>query len=238
MSELFPILILAGGLGTRVASITKQIPKSLIPIHEKPFIAHQLTLLAEAGFLEVIMGVGHLGEQIIDFVKDGSEFGLQVRYVKDGEKLLGTGGAIRAALPELGKYFFVMYGDSYLRCDYTSIQKAFENSGKIGLMTIYNNDHQWDASNVEYDGQKICQYSKTEKTPKMHHIDFGLNIFSHEAFLPFMQKEKFDLSQVQSYWVRENKIAAYEVSERFYEVGSIEGIDALTKLFKAKRKSP
>ncbi|EKD92066.1 MAG: Nucleotidyl transferase [uncultured bacterium] len=162
-------------------------------------------------------------------MKDGSAFQLKVKYVDDGDKLLGTGGAIQAALPLLADDFFVIYGDAYLQCDYAAIQKAYEHSHRLGLMSIYKNNNQWDKSNVEYDGEKICRYSKTEITEAMSYIDYGLTVFSKKAFLPFANKPQFDLSDVHQYLVNQDELAAYEVQERFYEIGSIEGIHALEK---------
>lgn len=225
----FPIVILAGGFGTRVASVANNLPKSLIPISEEPFVAHQLRLLASKGFKDVVMCVGYQSDQIINFVKDGSAFQLNVKYAHDGDQLLGTGGAIQSAFSLLPESFFVIYGDAYLQCDYTDIQKVFEKSGKLGLMTIYKNNNRLDKSNVEYDGEKICCYSKTHITQSMSYIDYGLNIFSKKAFLHFAHKTHFDLSEVHEYLVKQQGLAAYEVQERFYEIGSIDGIHALEK---------
>ena len=215
----FPIVILAGGYGTRVSSIANNLPKSLIPIGKEPFVAHQLRLLASKGFKDVLMCVGYQSDQIKNFVKDGNAFHLNVKYAHDGDQLLGTGGAIQSAFSQLPENFFVVYGDAYLQCDYADIQKTFEKSCKLGLMTIYKNNNQWDKSNVEYDGKKICCYSKTHITQSMSYIDFGLNIFSKKAFLSFAKKSHFDLSEVHESLVKQNELAAYEVEERFYEIG-------------------
>lgn len=225
----FSIAILAGGLGTRIASIAGRLPKALIPINGTAFIAHQLKLLKVAGFTDVVLCVGYQSDALIDYVKDGSDFQLNVQYAFDGEKLLGTGSAIQAALPLLGDHFFVIYGDSYLQCDYAAIQKKYELSNRLGLMTIYKNNDQWDKSNVEYNGDNILYYNKKNKTESMNYIDYGLNIFSRKAFLPFKNKKSFDLSELQEYLVQKNQLAAYEVKQRFYEIGSIEGIAELEK---------
>src|SRR5262245_42642137 len=130
--NLFPVVILAGGLATRLRPLTENIPKSLIEINHEPFIAHQLRLLAKNNISKVVLCVGFLGEQIEAYVKKGAHFGLEVSYVQDGHLLLGTGGAIKKALPTLGEAFFVLYGDSYLMCDYQAIQYAFMKSKKKG----------------------------------------------------------------------------------------------------------
>ena len=227
MNKRLPIAILAGGMGTRISSITQQLPKAMVSIAGEPFIAHQLKLLAHHKFTDVVICVGYHSEPLIDFVKEGSAFGLMVTYVHDGEKLLGTGGAIKAAFPVLSENFFVMYGDSYLRCDYAAVQKTYENSKKLGLMTVYKNHDQFDSSNVEYDGKMICHYNKKNKTPAMHYIDYGLNVFSKKAFLSFADRSEFDLAEVQEYLASAHELSAYEAKERFYEIGSYDGIKAL-----------
>lgn len=224
MNPLFPVVILCGGLGTRVASVAGQLPKVLIPINGVPFLAHQLNLLASAEFTKVILCIGYRGQSIIDFVQDGSAFQLDVQYVSDENQLLGTGGAVQAAFSVLPDDFFVIYGDSYLCCPYSEIQNKYLQSHLLGLMTIFKNDNNWDKSNVAYNGKSIIAYSKKHTTAGMNYIDYGLNIFSKKAFIPFNNLVSFDLSNVQEYLARENKLASYEATERFYEIGSIAGI--------------
>jgi len=175
---LFPVVILAGGLATRLRPLTETIPKSLVNINGEPFIVHQLRLLQRNGIKKVVMCIGYLGEQIIARIGDGSEFDLQVSYVFDGPKLLGTAGAIKKALPELPEHFFVLYGDSYLPCDYAAVQKSFLNCRKQALMTVFKNNGQWDSSNVEFKFGQIINYDKKNKTDRMHYIDYGLGILS------------------------------------------------------------
>jgi MurNAc alpha-1-phosphate uridylyltransferase len=150
-----PCAILCGGLATRLRPVTEKIPKSLIPIHGEPFIAHQLRLLCSKGITRAVLCCGHLGEMIQDFVGNGSGFSLEVSYSFDGTPLLGTGGAIRKALPHLDKSFFVLYGDSYLECDYQDIARSFHAADTLGMMTIYCNEGRFDSSNVEADNGRI-----------------------------------------------------------------------------------
>ena len=116
-----PVAILAGGLATRLGEITKTIPKALVEVAGEPFVVHQLALLRNAGVQRVVLCVAHLGEQIEAVLGDGRDYGIEVVYSNDGGELLGTGGALRHALPLLGDSFFVLYGDSYLICDYAAV---------------------------------------------------------------------------------------------------------------------
>src|SRR5579864_6791465 len=141
---MLPVAILAGGLATRLRPMTDKIPKALIEINGQPFIAHQLRLLAGRGIARVVLCLGYRGEMVRDYVRDGWNFGLQVNYSFDGPELRGTAGAIHQALPLLGESFFVLYGDSYLPCDYAAVEHSFTESGKPALMTVHRNDGQWD----------------------------------------------------------------------------------------------
>jgi NDP-sugar pyrophosphorylase family protein len=228
---MLPVAILAGGLATRLGPLTETVPKSLIPIDGEPFVAHQLRLLQRRGIQHVILCVGHLGEQIERAIGNGFAFGLEVSYSYDGATLRGTAGAIRTALPQLGKSFFVMYGDSYLACDYAAVEQEFFRRGKLGLMTVFRNDGQWDASNVEFENGRILAYSKKNRTARMRFIDYGLGVFQPEAFAT---TRSTDLADVYAELVQAGEMAAVEVHERFYEIGSPAGLQEM-KNFLSRR---
>jgi NDP-sugar pyrophosphorylase family protein len=226
---MLPIAILAGGLATRLRPITESIPKALIEISGEPFLAHQLRLLRRHGFQRVVLCVAYLSDQIRVFAGDGSRFGLEIEYSPDGPELLGTAGAIRRALPLLGESFAVIYGDSYLPCDYAAALAAFADSRKLGLMTVYRNHSQWDTSNVEFTAGRIVAYDKTNRTPAMHHIDYGLGAFQRAAFDTVPPNRPHDLAAVYQDLLRRGELAAWESPDRFYEIGSLEGIRDLTE---------
>ena len=228
-----PVAILAGGLATRLRPITEKIPKSLVPVAGRPFLAHQLEMLHARGIRRAVLCIGHLGEMIQrDF---GSEAcGIKLDYSFDGEKLLGTGGAIRRALPKLGEEFFILYGDSYLPLDFAPVAEFFHLSGKSGLMTVYRNEGKYDTSNVVFADDEIKIYDKKAKLPEMRHIDYGLSLFKAGVFEKFPADEKFDLADVMQKLVREKQLAGYEVPERFYEMGSPAGLAELETLLQSK----
>jgi NDP-sugar pyrophosphorylase family protein len=225
---MLPVAILAGGLATRLGALAEKVPKSLIQIAGEPFVAHQLRLLQTSGIQQVILCVGHLGEMIEDAIGDGSAYGVKVEYSYDGAVRLGTGGAIRSALPKLGERFFVLYGDSYLPCDYGAIEHEFLRCGKLGMMTVFRNDGQWDLSNVEFEAGHILAYSKKNRTARMNYIDYGLGVFRAEAFARTRAK---DLADVYSELLGRRELAAVEVHERFYEIGSPAGLKEMTNFF-------
>jgi len=227
-----PIAILAGGLATRLRPITEKIPKSLVPVAGKPFLAHQLELLHARGIRRAVLCLGYLGEMIQRDFGDGHAFGLRLDYSFDGPKPLGTGGAIKRALPLLGDEFFVLYGDSYLPVEYRPIAEFFRHSGKLGLMTVYRNEGRYDTSNVVFHDGEIAVYDKKNRPPEMRHIDYGLSLFKAAVFNSYSADEPFDLAEVMSKLVRQKQLAGFEVRERFYEIGSPAGLNELETLLK------
>ena len=220
-----PIAILAGGLATRLGDIAAGMPKSLVDVGGKPFIAHQLALLRVHGVDDVVVCVGHLGEQLRAAIGDGSAYGVRVRYSRDGERPLGTGGALRKAAPMLGPAFFVLYGDSYLECDYRAIGEAFTAGTRGGLMTVLRNEGRWDRSNVLYEDGRIVRYDKANVTPDMRHIDYGLGVLEAVVLDAYPAECALDLAAVYQDLVGRDQLAAYEVSGRFYEIGTPEGLE-------------
>jgi NDP-sugar pyrophosphorylase family protein len=220
-----PVALLAGGLATRLRLITQTIPKSLVEVAGRPFIDHQLDLLRDNGIRRVVLCLGHLGEQIENHLGDGAARGMELRYSFDGPTLLGTGGALRRALPLLGEAFWVLYGDSYLDVDYPAVLAHFAASGKLGLMTALRNDDRWDRSNLVFrDGRPVC-YSKRAVTPEMHHIDYGISLLRREAILRLPVGGPSDLADLFTELVAEGRMAGFEVTRRFYEVGSPRGLE-------------
>jgi len=219
-----PVAILAGGLATRLHPLTEKIPKSLVEVVGKPFIVHQVELLRRNGVTQLVLCLGYLGEQVQAELGDGSRWGMQVDYVFDGPVLLGTGGALRRAFPRLGETFFVLYGDSYLDCDYAAVASAFRASGKLGLMTVFRNTNLWDRSNVIFENGRIQRYDKKNLVPEMKHIDYGLGVLQASALERYPADGVLDLATVYQDLLAQDQLAGYEVSQRFYEIGSPAGL--------------
>jgi NDP-sugar pyrophosphorylase family protein len=224
-SELLPRLaILAGGLATRLHPITTMVPKSMVLVAGEPFIAHQLRLLRRQRITDIIICIGHLGEQIEAFVGDGSRFGCRVCYSADGDRPLGTGGALRQALPLLGENFFVMYGDSYLDIAFQPVYEAFLRAGCSALMTVFRNASRWDASNVEFADGVIRRHDKVNRSPAMQYIDYGLGVLTAGAVARGLANTPFDLAELYRDLAVHGQLAGHEVRERFYEIGSPAGL--------------
>ena len=228
----WPVAILAGGLAKRLRPTTTKIPKALVTLAGEPFLSHQLRLLYSAGLRRVVLCVGYLGEMIEKEFGDGARFDMRVTYSFDGPRLLGTGGALKKAVPLLGEYFFVLYGDSYLPIDYRSAARAFLASGKSALMAVYKNEDRWDRSNVWFDGNQILRYDKKQPTPEMRYIDYGLGILRADVIRGWRDNESFDLADVYHRLAVEKQLAGYDVTQRFYEIGSPEGLAELDSLLR------
>ncbi len=232
-------LILCGGRATRLGALAAGRPKSLVEVEGVPFIRMQLELLKRNGVRRAVLAVGHLGEAIEAEIGDGARLGVAVRYSRDGPQRLGTGGAAFKALPLVASPFFVLYGDSYLTCDYQEVARHFERRpGAEGLMTVFRNEGRWGTSNIACAEGRIAKYDKAGRDPAMRHIDYGLNILTRAAFAGFPEGEEFDLAAVFQHLLAAGRLAAFEVPERFYEIGSPEGLADLSAYLRATDSPP
>jgi len=231
--NLYPVLILAGGLGTRLGKLSKNTPKSLMNINGKPFIDYQLKYLKAQNIENVVICVGHFSEQIEKYVGNGSRYGMDIIYSYDGINLLGTGGAIKNAIRYFEDDFFVMYGDSFLPIDFNKVFKKFKKKKSIAMMTILKNNNLWDFSNIKLKNDKIILYDKLNKEDSMDYIDYGLSVLKKNIFLK-IDKKIFDLSEILKNLSISGFLDSYEVHSRFYEIGSIEGINDFTSYVRNK----
>jgi NDP-sugar pyrophosphorylase family protein len=208
-----------------MGGLTRDTPKCLLEVAGRPFVHHQLWQLSKQGVRRIVMCVGHLGEKVVEALGHGSEFGLDLVYSFDGPELRGTAGALRRALPLLGPAFFVLYGDSYLECNYAEVQDAYENAGTLALMTVFRNEGQWDKSNIEFIGGRILAYDKVSRSPAMQYIDYGLGILDQRALESVRENSHHDLAMVYKEMLERGELGGFEVTERFYEIGSVAGLE-------------
>jgi NDP-sugar pyrophosphorylase family protein len=221
-TELPPVCILAGGLGTRLGERVRDTPKPLLAVADQPFLLHQLRLLAGYGAREVVVCVGYRGEQIRSTI--GRErFGVQIGYSFDAPELDGTLGAVRRAQPLLGERFLVLYGDTYLRIDYADVAGAWQRSGLPAVMTVLRNEGRWDASNVVYGDGMVLRYDKGAPTAEMRWIDYGLGGLEADALSAVGEQER-DLAGLYRRLAELGQLCGYEASERFYEIGTPSGL--------------
>jgi NDP-sugar pyrophosphorylase family protein len=226
------IVVLGGGLGSRMEAVAGGLPKSLIPVLGEPFVHHQLRLLASQGIRDVLYVVGFRGEQIRRAVGDGSDFGLAVSYVDEGDQLRGTGGALRFAYDTGSLYdvFGVVYGDSYLPVDLSPVWAAFDSSDRPALMTVLRNEDRWGRSNAVFRDGRVISYDKRiqVRDPQMRWIDYGLSVLRRDVVESIPNDVGVcDLGDVYHELSMRGDLAGFEIGTRFFEVGSPEGLNAL-----------
>jgi len=232
-----PAALLAGGLATRLRPITTTIPKALVDIDGRPFIEHQLLLLRSRGIRRAVFCLGHLGEQVEAHLGDGRRWGMEFRYSYDGDRLLGTGGALRRALPLLDEVFWVLYADSYTEIDFRAVYDRFQSTGALGVMTVLNNGDRWDRSNVVFRDGQLLYYSKKNRTPEMSYIDCGVVILRRSALERIPQTDACDLADLYGELIQERSMVGHEVSERFYEIGTPESLEETRRYLRAKEST-
>jgi len=223
MAEIdqIPVALLAGGLATRLRPVTETIPKALVMLAGRPFIDHQLDLLRKHGIRKIVLCLGYLGEKVRDYLADGASRSMELTYSFDGDRLLGTGGAIRRALPLLGETFWIMYGDSYMDIDYSSVLDAFlARPDALGLMTVLHNSGRWEKSNVIFQNGRLLRYDKKNSSPEMTYVDYGVALLRREAALRIAPGAPADLADLYTELVAEKRMIGHEVYNRFYEINT------------------
>ena len=216
-------MILAGGFATRLGPLTINRPKSLVDILGKPFLTYQLELLQAGSITDVVLCIGHLGKQIQETFGDGSKYGIRIRYSQEN-KPLGTAGALKNAEPFLNNSFVVMYGDSYLFLDFPKMMSYFTSQNKLGLDTVFKNNDSYDKSNIVVKNNLVAKYSKVEKTKDMVYIDYGAAIFRKEVLRLIPENRFSTLEDIFIRLIEMEQLLAFEVAERFYEIGSPRGL--------------
>jgi MurNAc alpha-1-phosphate uridylyltransferase len=237
-------VVLAGGLGTRMFPRTERLPKILLPVAGRPFAAWLLERLASSGIEEVLLCIGHLGAEVRRALGDGGAFGVRLSYAEDGDRLLGTAGALRRALPALDPSFVVTYGDSYLPFDYAAplrdLRAHAGDGGALGTMAVFENDDRFDRSNTQVAGDLVVRYEKrprdAPRDPSVRHIDYGATALRREVIAALPEGEEIGLDAVQRALASQGLLRALPVSTRFFEVGSEEGLADLEAELRSPRR--
>ena len=224
------VVILAGGLATRLRPRTLTVPKFLLPVAGRPFGTWLLERLASAGYTRALVCIAHLGEQIRAVIGDGRALGIDVQYADEGEKLLGTAGAIRRAAAELSPQFLVTYGDSYLPFDYAApLRTLGACTDADGVMAVFKNEGRWDQSNtsVRFDQSGdawVDRYEKGTKDVRLDHIDYGATALRRNVILGIPEGVSWGLDRVQAELAAQRRLRAHMAHARFFEIGSETGL--------------
>ncbi len=223
-------VILAGGLGTRLRPLTERLPKCLVPVNGRPFLEYQLELLGRRGVREIVLCVGYLGEAVLEHLGKGHRLGVDITYSWETERLLGTAGALKNAEPLLAPEFFVTYGDSYLLLDYREIMASFRASGPLGMMVVYRNQDGLEPSDVMVRDGRVAAYDTTARLPGMVYINEGLSVLRRRALRLIPPDAPVSQEEFYRGLIARGELAAYETQQRFYEIGSLPGIEEFQRL--------
>jgi len=228
------VVILAGGLASRLGYMTESRPKSLMMFKGKSFLECQLEQLRQAGIDDIVLCIGHLGEQIQEYIGNGEKYGVRIRYSVE-ETLLGTAGALRNAEPLLTDPFFTLYGDSYVFVDFGRIMHYFLSKHKLALMTVFRNYDRFDSSNTAVSGQTVTRYNKETKTEDLVYIDYGVNVFRKQVLDMIPEGRSYSLGDLFRGLIAAEDLLAFEVEQRFYEIGSVQGLKDFRKFIGGAR---
>lgn len=218
-------VILAGGLATRMRPMTESIPKAMIEIEGRPFLAYQLERLALESIRDVVLCVGHLGERIRRRFGDGRDFGVRLRYSEDGPRLMGTAGALKKAEPLLGERFFMLDGDAFLQVGYGELRDFFERREALAAMVVYDNKDKHASSNVVLHGERVAAYERTRAIPGLDYAHAGLSLLKKEALSLIPADRPSAQDELWPQLAAHGELFALRTHKRFYDIGTPRGLE-------------
>jgi NDP-sugar pyrophosphorylase family protein len=227
-----PVVVLAGGLATRMMPMTSRIPKVLLPVAGTPFLDLQLAWLRSQSMERVIISTGHLGDMVQSHVRRHRPYGLAIDVIDDGARRLGTGGAVRRVIDSglVDDAFFVLNGDSFLSVSFDDVESTFRTAGLPAVMTVLRNQGRWDSSNAVFADGRVVLYDKRpeHRVGGMEWIDYGLSVIAASALAGSVPANAVaDLSDVMHDLSVQGQLGGFEVTDRFYEIGSPAGLHDL-----------
>jgi NDP-sugar pyrophosphorylase family protein len=228
------MIILCGGLGTRLSHLTKYTPKSMIQIEGKPFLEYQIETLKKQSIKDIVLCVGHLSEKIEEYFGNGEKFDVNIKYSYDKEKLLGPIGALKNVEPLLKDTFFIMYGDSYISLDFHKVHNYFMQHDKPALMVVYKNQDKYDRSNLIIQDNMVIGYGEKERTRDMIYIDYGTSVLRKKVLDNIPKDTPYSNEQFFSELVKKRELMAFEVEERFYHIGDLEALEEFRNHIRTK----
>jgi len=217
------LVILAGGMGTRLRPITDKLPKSMVEVVGKPFLQYQLQLSKRNHIQNIVLCVGYRSDLIRDFFGDGGRFGVNISYSEDGDKLLGPSGALKKASNLLDDEFLLLNGDSYLPIDFSEPITHFKVNHKKALMVAYKNTDLYGLSNIVVEGGLVKNYDRNRKLKDMVYIDYGLTILRKEVLGSIYPNDR-QLDNLYQDLCKSQELLAFITKVRFYEIGSFKGL--------------
>jgi NDP-sugar pyrophosphorylase family protein len=225
------VVIVAGGLGTRLGSLTADCPKVLLPVAGRPFLDIVLDQLVEQGVASVHLCLGHYADRVIEYLHSRS--GCPEVTVSTEPTALGTAGCLQHALPWLDRRFTVLLGDTYTPVSYADIMRAHARSTQPALMVVLRNRDALETSNVVVRDGRVVTYNKQATPGTYEYVDYGVAVFERVLIEALPTRRFVDLSEIFGPLIAAGQLAAHEVAARFWEIGSYRGYAELDTYIRA-----
>ena len=223
------IVIMAGGRGTRIASVNSEVPKPMIPVNGKPVLEYQLECCKRQGFKDFIFVVGYMADKITDYFGDGLRFGVHIEYIVE-KNPLGTAGALYYLQDQLTEDFILMIGDAIFDIDLLRFCRSHTQHQALVSLFTHPNDHPYDSSVVVTDKEgRVTQWlnKEDERVWYKNRVNAGVHIMSPEIFEEchkmglFDQPEKLDLDrQILKPLIPSGRLYAYDSPEYIKDMGT------------------
>ena len=234
------VVVFMGGLGTRLGVAYRDAPKSMVDVHGKPFFHYPLQVLKRQGFRRFVFCVGFKADPIQKYFEDGKKYQIQIRYVHDGEQPVGTGGALKRALPLLDENVMAIYGDSYIDFEYTKLIDQYDHLKRsddiAAVMSVMKNKGRWGKSNASLKANGRLRYDKGHPSADMEYIDFGATVLNKQAVANRLQDGYCDLADTYKELGDQDRLGGFEVKERFYDIGTPESLQEFRNFITGEKK--
>lgn len=220
---IMQVVIMAGGKGTRIASIRSDVPKPMIPICGKPILEHQIEVLKRQGYTDIILVIGHLGNTIRQYFSSGENYGVSIRYIEE-EQPLGTAGALYYLKEMIQEDFLLLNGDIIFDIDIARMFSYHKQKGGMATILTHPNSHPYDSGLVFSDQDGLVQKwlaKEDSRTYYRNRVNAGIHILSPSILSYFSQPKKVDLDRdILKKLISTHQLYAYASPEYIKDMGT------------------
>ena len=225
-------VIMAGGKGTRIASVRSDVPKPMIEVCGKPILQHQIECLKAQGISNIILVIGYLGDVVREFFGDGSRFGVNIDYITE-EEPLGTAGALYFLRDKMVDDFLLLNGDIIFDVDMHRFMRYHKEHGGLATILTHPNNHPYDSGLVvtNTEGYVVQWLAKEdERTYYKNRVNAGIHILSPKLLSRFTEAKKTDLDrEVLKKLIPDKQLVAYDSPEYIKDMGTPERYKMVTE---------
>lgn len=209
--------------------------KSMITIQGKPFLEYEINLFKQGSVNDFVICVGYRGDDIRNYFGEGERWGVGIRYSDDGKQLLGTAGSLKNAASLLADHFFITYGDAYPLVNLKAAEESFLQCGKLALMVVYRNCNRYGRSNTVVTDGLVANYSKKENFRGMEWTEFGVTFMQKKVLGLIPEDYPVDLEPLYQRIISMKQMAAFEVGQRIYDIGSPQSLAEFRELVASRK---